>query len=63
MVGLVVLMIRLTIKLTILSAYFAVWAMIVMIALPMSIVASARGNERSAREWQHAMRWRGPRSI
>ena len=53
MFGLIVLLVRLMILMVVLSVWL-VWA---MIALPLMLIASATGNQRSARQWERSMRW------
>jgi hypothetical protein len=49
--------IKWTIKLTWLMVVGSLWLCWAVVAVPASIVASARGNQRSAREWQRSLRW------
>jgi hypothetical protein len=57
MFGLVVLMIRLTIAMCVLSLWLC-WA---MIAFPAMLIASACGNRQAARSFERSMRWHGLR--
>ena len=34
-----------------------VWLCWAMVALPIALIASATGNERSSRQWMRSMRW------
>lgn len=48
----------LMIKLMIATVVLSLWLMWALIALPVMLIASATGNQRSARSWQRSLRWR-----
>ena len=58
MFSLVYLMCKLTIKLFIWYVMAAAWLMWAIIALPVVLIASASGNDRTARQWKRSLRWR-----
>ncbi len=45
------------IKLTVFLVYLSIWMVIAIVGLPMAVIASARDNQRSARQWQGAAHW------
>jgi hypothetical protein len=57
-ISLIVLFIRLSVKMIVLAVCATIWLVWVIVALPMMLVASARGNDQSARQWERSMRWR-----
>lgn len=58
MFTLVYLMCKWSIKLFILLVMMEAWLLWAMIAFPVALIASARGNDRVARQWQRSLRWR-----
>jgi len=61
MFSLVFMLIRLTIWATVMAAIACAFLLWLMIALPLMVVASMRGNQHSAAHWQRSLRWRVPR--
>jgi hypothetical protein len=62
-VSLILLLIRLSIKLVVFAVCAIIWVLWALIALVMMLIAVARGNQHSARQWERSLRWRFGRII
>jgi hypothetical protein len=58
MFWLIFMMFKWTIKLCVLLVMLEVWLLWAIVALPVALIASATGHDRTARQWQRSLRWR-----